>query len=278
MNWEATKNWLIAAFLFLDAVLGWQLIASQSELHGYVESNADLLANAKTLLANHGFTLDTEVPDGQPPMASFQAAIQSPQFSTFWHTVFPKGHHPNVTNRGNILTTSGGRIEGVTPSTWFVTYTPPLTMTSQSPLTTIWNGSLYQSDLVNSAPNAGLYIYNQVYNKYPIFDAQVVLSETAGHLNGYTQTIVTKIHSVNAAKPVISALDALVSLANAVDKSTNPTDNRILSISLGYAHKVSLSVASDAAESNYWFPVWRIVTNNQTYSINAFTGEVDYAP
>jgi regulatory protein YycI of two-component signal transduction system YycFG len=278
MNWEATKNWLIAAFFFLDAVLGWQLVASQSELHGYVESNADLLANAKTLLADHGFTLNTTVPDVQPKLASFQGAMQAPPTPALWHAAFPKADRATVIARENVLLTQEGRIEWLGPATWQVTYTQALHVTTDSLLQTVWHGSTYQPDGANSAPGAGLYIYNQTYNNYPIFDAELLLSDASGRLSGYTQTAITKIHSTNSAKPVISALTALVSLANAVDKSTSPSDNRILSINLGYTRKVALTPSPDSATANYWFPVWRIVSNNQTYSINAFTGQVEYAP
>jgi hypothetical protein len=51
----------------------------------------------------------------------------------------------------------------------------------------------------------------------------------------------------------------------------------VLSIQLGYIHKVpqNPNSSSSLAAPNYWFPAWRIITSQQAYYINAFTGEVD---
>ena len=94
-------------------------------------------------------------------------------------------------------------------------------------------------------------------------------------IEDYQQSLYGTPKPVGSPKPIISALDALNSLANTVDKSAERQDNVIEDIDLGYALKSPGSAATSAISTNYWFPVWRIVTINNTYYVNAFTGEIE---
>lgn len=275
MNWEHAKNWLIAAFLGLDIFLFWQLMAGRAEMLGYAESYSDLLANTKTVLAEHGFTLNAKVPQAQPDMPTFQASFADPKHTTLWHTVFPEAIFAKLSDNGQVIHTEEGKLQFLTSGTWQVTYSTPRTLSNPSDgLKYIHNGGMYQLDTALSGAHA--VTYDENYDTYPIFDISTVFELSNAGLNGFTQSEIDNIHVTGTAKPVISALDALNSLANSVDKSSSQADNKILNVDLGYARKVAVEPFSNSsATGNYWFPVWRVVTNQQIYFINALTGEVD---
>ncbi|EPZ46359.1 two-component system regulatory protein YycI [Alicyclobacillus acidoterrestris] len=275
MNWETAKNWLIGLFLILDALLLWQLSSSRQLNNGYVESKSDLLANTKTLLAEHGLTLATDVPSKQPELSSFQANVATPSMKTLQQAVLPQAKHVQFANDIGQTQTDVGQIVMSPAGGWQVTFVPPKPLTAQrNPLSYVYHGSEYEEDAVTSSPQQETFL--QSYKGYPIFDARVVTSQTKRALNTYTQSELTSIVPTGSPKPVISALDALDSLANAVDKTDETENNRILRVDIGFARKVPLYQTGVA--DNYWFPVWRVVTSNESYYVNAFTGEVEIAP
>lgn len=278
MNWETTKTWLIVSFSLLDLFLGWQLVQNRQEMQSYTEPYADLLANTKTLLADHGFSLDTPVPSSAPNLSTLQATFAKPYLSDLVKEAFPKDPpalHVN-TSAGTAAGTPGS-IKLLGGGTWQVSYTIPQALRQSSPgevLNWVDNGSLYHLDPILSGP--GTKIFDEQYNGFPIYDATVDSTVDATHLYGYMQTELVHIAPADRAKPVITALDALDSLAQSMDKSTIGPDNKIDSITLGYAQKLN-TTSSVTAASNYWFPVWRIVSGSTVYYINAFSGEVETA-
>lgn len=275
MNWEIAKRWLVILFLVLDGLLAWQLESSRQLLNGYVESRSDLLANTKTLLASHGLTLTVEIPTKQPQLTSFQASLGTPPLAAVAKAVFP--HETNLqfnadktqvsSNKGQISLLSNGSFE--------ITFAQPQpTGPNHSPKSYAYQPDNYTVDSVTSTTKQMVFL--QVYKNYPIFDSEIVTQQTKNNLTSLTETEISSIQPTNAPRPVISALDALDSLANAVDKSAHRKDNKILKVDIGYARKVQLYQVGNTA--NYWFPVWRVVTQQQTYYVNAFTGEVEIAP
>jgi regulatory protein YycI of two-component signal transduction system YycFG len=279
MNWETAKGWLIGAFLILDLVLGFQVIQSRSEMQGYVESYSDLLANTKTLLAEHGFSLAAAIPQDQPNLPSFQAQFANPELNDLWPLCFPNAKNAKLNVSDSTVITDDGRIKFLGPGTWQVMYTSPATISSVvTPLHFVWQGNLYQLDSPTSA-GGGTQTYTQLYNGLPVFDVTVSLDVENGSLYGYIQTSIQSIAPAGKPQPIISALDALDNLADTVDKTGDGADNRISRVDLGYAHKISVvPFKAGSARDNYWFPVWRILTDRQIYYVNALTGEVEMAP
>jgi regulatory protein YycI of two-component signal transduction system YycFG len=279
MNWETAKGWLIAAFLVLDLVLGFQVIQSRNELQGYVESYSDLLANTKTLLADHGFTLAASIPQDEPNLPSFQAQFSNPELDNLWPVCFPKAKTTKLNFNDGSVVTEDGRIKFISPGTWQVMYTNPAPIGSVvSPLHYVWQGNAYQLDSPTSA-GGGTQTYTQLYDSLPIFDVTVNLDVESGSLYGFIQTSIQGIAPAGKPQPIISALDALDNLANSVDKTGDGVDNKISRVDLGYAHKISVAPSqSGTVRDNYWFPVWRVLTDRQIYYVNALTGEVEVAP
>lgn len=286
MNWELAKNWLIVAFLILDLILGWQVVQSRKELVGYVESYSDLLANTKTILAEHGFSLDTTPPAQHPDVPFLHADYSSPSLPTLMQTSFPKNPSYAIDEDTGTARTTDGVLKLVDKGTWVVQYDDPPLLSSNNPtdyLNFAWQGSNYAyestvSTQTNNGPSKpSLVAFAQKYGSFWIFDSEVSMAVSNGKLLGYQQTSLSNMYAIGDAKPTISALDALDSLANSVDKSMQRIDNKVLSIQLGYIHKVpqNPNSSSSLAAPNYWFPAWRIITSQQTYYINAFTGEVD---
>lgn len=283
MNWETTKTWLIVSFLVLDLFLGWQLIQYRQEMRSYTEPYPDLLANTKTLLADHGFVLDTSVPSSEPTLPTLKAAFAKPALKQLARTALPSnGSTVHINTKQGTAQSPDGRIKRVSDGTWQVTYKKPQVLTGHTPgrisgqvLKWVPDGNLYRLDSTLQAQ--GTLLFEQQYGHFPIFDATVSASVNNSRLYGFLETELTGITAANKPKPVITALDALASLAESMDKSTIGSDNKIDSISLGYAHKLSANSNVNASSSGYWFPVWRIVTGSTIYYINAFSGEVETA-
>ncbi len=278
MNWETAKGWLIAAFFILDVILGWQVVQSRNELRGYVESYSDLLANTKTLLADHGFMLATPVPQDQPDLPSFRAQFATPKLGDLWPVCFPQAKGVRLNSQEKTAITEDGRIRVVAPGTWQVTYTnPPSVPSGANLLHFVWDGTRYQ---FNQEPSMnGTVIYAESYNGYPIFDVALSIQFGENALYGYMQTNIQNIVPAEKPQPIISALDALDNLANTVDKSGDGADNKILRVDLGYAHKIPTApFKAVSTREDYWFPVWRVLTDGQVYYVNALTGEVETAP
>ncbi|WAH36980.1 two-component system regulatory protein YycI [Alicyclobacillus dauci] len=275
MNWEIAKNWLLVLFVVLDGLLGWQLYSSRQVMNGYAESQADLLANTKTLLAEHGLTLTSDVPTKQPDLASFQAQTKTPVLKDLQTAIFPRATKPQISNSVGQVSTDGGDITLLSDASWQVTFSKPQTLTSKRDSRSFaYQGDLYVTDSVDSTTKRVVFL--QAYKDYPIFDSRLITNQTGNNLFSYTQSEIDSIRPTSDPKPVISALDALDSLANSVDKSEGQADNKILMVDLGFARKVPLY--QTGVPTNYWFPVWRVATQGGTYYVNAFTGEVEIAP
>ncbi|MBX6352035.1 MAG: two-component system regulatory protein YycI [Thermoflavifilum sp.] len=262
MNWERVKTWLIIAFALLDLLLGWQVWLQRQDMLQAATSDQDLLVDTRTLLAERGFVLAADVPGDKPELASLEADPAQPSLTDLAQAMLP-GKDAVVADpvQGTIHRRSG-MIQRVAVGEWHVTYTQPPAQAAPSGSPPLWQPSLYQPDAALSSRDAT--VYEEVSGGYPLFDVQATVESQDGRITSITQTAVVNIRPAGAAKPVISAFDALVSLANSVDKPSSGADNTIVKVNLGYVHRM-----------NYWFPVWRVVTHAQVYYINAFTGEVD---
>jgi regulatory protein YycI of two-component signal transduction system YycFG len=284
MNWEMAKNWLIVAFFLLDLILGWQVYESRKELKSYVESYSDQVANTRTLLAEHGFSLDASVPANHPDMSFLRADFSTPSLASLAKTTFPNSKTYTV-EQGEGVQSEQGVLKLLDNGQWTVTYRVLPEVSSEDPSTIsryFWNGQGYVLDDSRSARDdkeghgARLAFLLQ-FDSFPIFDATATAVVKDHHLSEYTQVFLGNMATSGDKKPTITALDALNNLANAVDKSMLRPDNRIIDIKLGYYHKLPKAAGQSEGmpATTYWFPVWRIETEQQVFYVNAFTGEVD---
>lgn len=278
MNWETTKTWLIVSFLLLDIFLGWQWLQNRNEMLSYTETNADMLANTKTLLADHGLALDATIPTSEPAMSTLKAQFANPKLTQISGKALPSGTKVKINTAAGTAASSTGNVKLLGPGTWQVIYTPPRSVSSNPKgqiLQWVVNGGVYRYD--HSLTTPGAFVFEQQYDDYPIFDATIDASFDGKSLYSYTQLELNNVSPASDAKPVISALDALDSLADSMDKSSIGGDNRIHSVDLGYAQKLTKALGTNTSSSNYWFPVWRITVGTTVYYVNAFSGEVEPA-
>ncbi|MCL6516030.1 two-component system regulatory protein YycI [Alicyclobacillus sp.] len=287
MNWELAKSWLLVAFLLLDLFLGWQVYESRREFLGYVASVSDQLANTKTILSEHGFILATAVPSEHPDMPLIRADFAAVPLEDLGRLAFPPSSSWQVDAQAGTLHADQGEIRTLGQGQWQVRFTAPIPWPNQglAGLPGVWQPGQYQEDtglavaagLSKDGRATGTRVFVQTANGFPVFDAAVSVALVNGRVTGFTQTALVNVAAAGDAKPTISAMDALDSLAGAVDKSAGGADNKILSVTLGYVHKVpkTASGVQGAPAQGYWFPVWRVVTPNHLYDINALTGEVD---
>ncbi len=283
MNWELAKTWLIVSFLILDLILGVQVYQSHQELLGYVESYQDQLANTKTLLAEHGFSLNAVVPSEHPDMSFVRANYATPSLQLLGKTAFPTATGSNDGDGPRTVQSTDGILQITDPGTWKVSYTvcPKVSGDDLSiALHYVWHGDSYIRDTGfegADAANSNRPLFIMQFDSFPFFDVPVTLDVKDYRLLGYTQTYLTNVAASGDKKPTISALDALNNLASTVDNSTQRQDNKILSIQLGYYHKIpgSSTEIDHIPTTSYWFPVWRVITAREIFYVNAFTGEVE---
>jgi regulatory protein YycI of two-component signal transduction system YycFG len=284
MNWEMAKNWLIISFFLLDLILGWQVYESRKELTSYVESYSDQVANTKTLLAEHGFTLKASVPTDHPDMSFLRADLTTPNLSSLAKIALPNSKVYTVES-SEAAQNDQGVLKVVDKGQWTVAYRDPPEVSPEDPTTIskyLWSGDGYILDdrrtIRDDKDGRGdRFTFVMHIDSFPIFDATATAVVKDRHLLEYSQVFLGNIAPSGDKKPTISALDALNSLANSVDKSMLRPDNRIIDIKLGYYHKIPNPTGQSAGmpATTYWFPVWRIVTAQQVFYVNAFTGEVD---
>jgi regulatory protein YycI of two-component signal transduction system YycFG len=284
MNWEMAKNWLIVSFLLLDLILGWQVYESRKELKSYVESYSDQVANTRTLLAEHGFSLDASVPVNHPDMSFLRADFSTPSLSSLAKTAFPNSKAYTV-EQGEGVQSEQGVLKLLDNGQWTVTYRVLPEVSSEDPSTIsryFWSGPGYVLDDSRSVRDdkeghGARVAFHLQFDSFPIFDATATAVVKDHHLLEYSQVFLGNMAPSGDKKPTITALDALNNLANAVDKSMLRPDNRIIDIKLGYYHKLPKTggQSDGMPTTTYWFPVWRIETEQQVFYVNAFTGEVD---
>ncbi|MCL6636541.1 MAG: hypothetical protein K6T26_01220 [Alicyclobacillus sp.] len=296
MNWEYAKNWLIAAFLCLDLFLAWQIVESRRTMAGYIGSYNDLLANTKTILSEHGLILKAQVPADHPDLPLLQADWAQPPLAALAQAVFANNGPVTLDRAEQSAHAGAGTLKLLGPGHWQVSYVPPLTLPAASDGVPpgVWQGAQYTEDLTApETPQRRVFV--QHFAGLPVFDAAVVADYAAGRLVGYVQTMVQNLTASGDARPTLSALDALNDLAGAVepDTETGPYQETatgatgtegvggthrevIRSLALGYVHKLPQATTGQGQTGGqYWFPVWRVVTDAHIYFVNAYTGEVD---
>ncbi|MDD9270815.1 two-component system regulatory protein YycI [Paenibacillus sp. GCM10023248] len=127
------------------------------------------------------------------------------------------------------------------------------------------NFNLYQLD--SAVSKSGVYVFNQLYGKLPLFDVNVELNEKNGEITSYRQAYVEVESGVEQTEQkLIPAQLAVSSLAdNYLSEGSIITEVR-----LGYHGQPYNS------QTQPMFPHWRItVDNRDIYYLQAFNGAVE---
>ncbi|WP_018131047.1 two-component system regulatory protein YycI [Effusibacillus pohliae] len=266
MDWSRAKTYLILTFLLLDIVLGYQYWQARTEQASYVQSFAEQLAEVRELLASQKWELRTEVPKTTPELGFLQVR----------YLPLPPDEWAKRIGGGKLLHQGPGQVT-VDLSEKHIAVNLEEDNPGDKALAQIGAKlspkETYQYDRkLQESKDSGIIQYLQMYNNYPIFSAPLELVVQGGKLIRYQQTALNVVGEGGGRKQVISALHALRSLSESIDKSGKRADNRVIrEIRLGYYSKPF------NADEWYLIPMWRILSDREVYYVNALTGEVELA-
>lgn len=276
MEFGRVKTILIAVFLALNVFLAyqwWSLRAASSII--YAEPLSDQLANVQGALAAHGLHLLASVPEVTPRLSVLRVAYDRVPIGAVAQAAL--GLHKAPSAGTAVFEKGVGWLRVLGPGHYFVRYERAQRISlagNSSPVAALKN--FIESHVYSSASYSFAFawrsreglsaIFRQQYGGYPIFSAGVnATADTSGIR--YTQTLVQILQTTHR-RTVMSAVSALLSLSQYMDKVQLNEDNTIEDVRLGYDASVQTS------GNWYLVPVWRVQTRLGVFSINAFTGEV----
>ncbi|WNR44557.1 two-component system regulatory protein YycI [Paenibacillus roseipurpureus] len=240
MNWSRAKTILIASFLLLNMILGFQLWStkrsSQTEISLDPSSTVEDLNRA---LRNKNIRLTAELPTDQPKLkvitVKYDDSIKPGEQKTlktplYMSTLLGKGASKEV------------QVQSEIP-----------------------NFAMYQLDSVISRD--GVYVFSQLFEKLPLFDVKVELSEKNGEITSYRQAFVEVESEVEQTEQKL--ISAQLAVRSLVDNYLS--DGSIITeVRLGYHGQPYNS------QTQPMFPHWRItIDNGDIYYLQAFNGAVE---
>lgn len=238
MDWGKAKTVLILSFLFLNILLGYQLWATG---WGRSESNtAFIIQETNELLASKNIQLNVEeVPGEAPLLKSFTVRYDELSMDA------SKQMLSQPVPMGSPFTKNFSRD--------LMIHTP------------VRYADHYEIDLIRS--DDGVYVFNQIVDKIPLFDSTLQLYEKNNEIVAYKQTYVeVQSGGEQQEQKVISAYTAIRRLA----ENYLPEGSVIIDVQLGY-HGTSFD-----SETQYMLPFWRIMlADGNPYYVQAYNGEVD---
>ena len=284
MDWSKAKTYLILTFLLLDILLGYQFYSAREQAQEYVQSFSAQLQELKDMLRENHVVLQAEVPKDTPVM-SFLQVSNPPQ--TGRQVVEGRLHHPQVieddksTGRMKFLTDEG-EFTATGDGYFSMKYSLPLrtqqdaakfsTSVLSAITPTVWHSERYREDIVSK--DGTVLWYLQSYDKYPIFSAILEVQLQNSQIIGYNQKALEIGKVQEGGQRVLSAIQAVRSVAelpDVVQRDEMASDVIVIrNIKLGY-------YSQNYAEADVWYlaPMWRIVTDQKVYFVNAFTGQVE---
>lgn len=267
MDWSRAKTYLILTFLLLDIVLGYQYWNVRTEQAGYVQSYAEQLDEVSGLLASQNWELRADVPKMAPDLAYLQVR---------YLTLSEEEINKRISGSGKLQYKGPGQFTVELGDKSF-----PVNLdddnTGEKVLShfdsRLGSKEIYQYDRkVKENKSNGTIEYLQTYKNYPIFSAPLEVLVEGDKATRYHQVTLNVTGEGGGKKQVISAVHALRSFAESIDKPVKKTDNRVIrEIRIGYYSKPF------NADEWYLIPMWRILSDKEVYYVNGFTGEVEMA-
>lgn len=285
MDWSKAKTYFIVTFLLLDLLLGYQFYSAQKEAAEYVQSFSAQLQELRDVLTERKLVLQTDVPKETPVMYFVQASHPKDRLVDIANRTFrdvqiieddkSKGTMKFMTNAGEFAVTGNGyytmrylptrRVEGDLNSTKLGSVVMAKVENS------VWHQELYKEDLVSR--DRTLVRYLQSFQKYPIFSAVLEVHLQNSEIVSYNQKALEVGEQQESGQRVLSAISAV----RAVAESLDPVSLQSVKEAVGI-HDIKLGYYSpnyDDADVWYLWPMWRIITDQKTYYVNAFTGQVE---
>ncbi|WP_082053488.1 two-component system regulatory protein YycI [Gordoniibacillus kamchatkensis] len=242
MDWSRAKTILIAAFLLLNVVLGYQLWTSKSSQLQLAADTTGMVEDTKRLLRQHNIQFPDSIPTETPKLKGITVKFDEA-----------------------LTTDSKVRLQ-----THFKLN--PLLSRSQyrdiSARSEIRRMGEYQYDQVASSD--GVYVFNQLYNAtYPMFDVRLELYEEGGEIVAYRQAYAEMDNGSGGDQKEQRVLPAYTALRSLVEN--HPLDGAtITNIQLGYHGQLFNS------QPQYMVPTWRVtIAGGGVYYIHGFNGAVE---
>ncbi|CAG7654061.1 two-component system regulatory protein YycI [Paenibacillus allorhizosphaerae] len=239
MDWGRAKTILILSFLLLNAVLGFQLWSSRSDLLDLEANPSGAAEEIQRLLKSKNIQVPADIPKDVPKLKEIVAKFDdklTPGKPMLLQTPFKFDPLINKGAIRDVLSKTGiAKIEA------------------------------YQWDPMESMN--GNYVFHQMYGNLPMFEVQIELYEKSGMISTYRQGYV-EVQSEGDQKEqkVISAYIALRSLI----ENFLPSGSIITGVQLGYHGQVY-----NSQTLNMW-PSWRVtLANGDQYFVHAFNGAVE---
>ncbi|MBL0385100.1 two-component system regulatory protein YycI [Tumebacillus sp. ITR2] len=285
MDWSKAKTYFIVTFLFLDLLLGYQFYNAQKEAAEYVQSFTSQLQELKDVLTERKLVLQTDVPKETPVMHFLQANHPKELLMDIAESTFHEAHViEDDKSKGTMKFQTRVGEFGVTGNGYFtMRYLPTRHVDGEAAMNklgtvvmakidkTVWHQELYREDLINR--DHSMVRYLQSYQKYPIFSALLEVHLQNSEIVSYNQKALEVGDEQESGQRVLSAISAVRAVADSLDPSELASVNTpvaIRDIKLGY-----YSPNYDDADVWYLWPMWRIVTDQKVYYVNAFTGQIE---
>lgn len=247
MDWSRAKTILVLSFLFLNLILGYQLVVremKQSELALDVE---EIAKETNRLLMEKNISVPNGIPKEAPKLKEITMKLNS-----------------DYKSDQTIMLKSPVHVSS------FMKKIIPRELSVKMDIPRLEE---YQFDSIVSKP--GTYVMNQMYGDLPLFDVTIQLLEHDGQITSYRQAY-AEVDLGNEQKDiveqkVISPYIAIRSLAEKENLLTNGTT--IMDIKLGYHGQQFDSPIL------YLMPYWRVTTIMdgvyKIYYIHAFNGGIE---
>lgn len=239
MDWERTKTILIATFIFLNCILGYQWWSSDVNQTQLVAYESVIKEELQVLLKTKNIIVNGDIPEEVPQLSEIVVKINESLSST------------EIQKLQDPLSMTVILSKSIRGDTDKATQIPKL--------------KDYRYDPITSKPET--FILNQLNQDYPMFDISVKLFEQEGLITKYIQSYVEvqPIENENTQK-VIPAYIVIRSLA----ENYLENDSVIENIELGFHGQMYNS------QTQYMVPTWRVVMQNgDIYFIHAFNGSIE---
>ncbi|MFC0210962.1 two-component system regulatory protein YycI [Paenibacillus chartarius] len=243
MDWSRAKTILLAAFLMLNVVLGYQLWTSRSSQFQLGIDTTGMVEETKRLLQQRGIQFPEDIPTETPKLKGITVKLdetvpgtRTPLQNRFkFNTALNKNQYRDITARSEIRR---------------------------------MNEYLYDPSMSVS----GVYTLNQLYaSQYPMFDVKLELYEENGVIVAYRQKYAELDTAAGGDQKEQRVLPAYVVLRSLVDNY--PLDGTtITNIRLGYHGQMF------DAQPRYMVPTWRItLKDGKVFYVHGFNGAVEGA-
>ncbi|MDR6552357.1 two-component system regulatory protein YycI [Paenibacillus qinlingensis] len=239
MNWSRAKTILIASFLLLNMILGFQLWSTNRSNQGTSLDPSSTVEDLNRALRNKNIRLTDELPTDSPKLKVITVKYDD--------------------------SIKLGEVKKLKSPIYMSTLLGKGASKEAQSLSEIPNFAMYQLDSVMS--QNGIYVFSQLYGKVPLFDVTVELKENNGEITSYRQAFVEVESEVEQTEQKL--ISAQLAVRSLVDNYLS--DGSIITeVRLGYHGQPYNS------QTQPMFPQWRItIDNGYVYYVQAFNGAVE---